>query len=425
MKTIKQNLNFLTASQYKILRLLCHTSKNLVNETLYIIKTRHKEGKPYIKEYALIKELKGSINGRILQSNMTQQIIKSVSYMYTTFFTLLKKKKLGELNKEIKEPNYLPKNGYYPLIIQDLPDSIKNKHTFTIPYARSFLKKHNPIEIRIPSILQSKDIREIRIVPKYNARIFEVHYAYNDSKDVISSNPNNLDKDSALAIDLGVNNLATCVDTCGNSFIIDGKKIKSYNQWYNKKISYLERIKSHQGYSVKYTKQQANITAKRNRRILDYLYKTSHHIVNYCILNNIGIIVMGYNDSLQRDVNLGHKTNQMFKQIPFGQLKDILERLCKESEINFITIDESYTSKASFLDNDPIPTWSDQKDIKYIFSGKRINRGRYMSSTGKEINADLNGALNILKKSNVVPDAIIRLYSRGELNTPIRIRLHK
>lgn len=424
MLTVKQNLNFLSAKEYKILRYLCHTSKNLVNETLYTIKTRNKQGKSFLGKYDLIKEMKTSNNGKILQSNIAQQIIKSVHHMYSTFFALLKKKKNHIIDKEIKEPYYLDKSGYYPLIIQDMPVSLYKDHMFTIPYSRSFLNTHRSITIKLPLCLYGKTIREIRIVPKYNARIFEIHYAYiEDSKDI--KNVSNLNRESALAIDLGVNNFATCVSTEGKSFIIDGKKIKSYNQWYNKQIAFLESIKFHQKIGVKFTTKQAKITIKRNRRISDYIYKASWYIIRYCLANNLGNIVVGFDPGIQRKAKLGHVNNQMFKQLPFGQFLKTLERLCNTFNINLKPIDESYTSKASFFDGDYIPNFSDKDSNLYKFSGKRVKRGLYKTLNGMCINADLNGALNIMKKSNVVPDAVIRLYNSGELNAPIRIRLHK
>ena len=113
--------------------------------------------------------------------------------------------------------------------------------------------------------------------------------------------------------------------------------------------------------------------------------------------------------------------NQNFVNIPYGKLRDKLVYLCKLYGIEFKLQEESYTSKASFFDGDEIPIYDKENPQEYIFSGKRIKRGLYQTSVGKLINADCNGALNILRKSKVVDLSI--LYNRGELDTPKRIRV--
>ena len=151
----------------------------------------------------------------------------------------------------------------------------------------------------------------------------------------------------------------------------------------------------------------------------DIIHKTCKYIINYALENNITNIVCGMNKDFQRNSNLGKKKNQEFTQIPFGRLRDILKYLCELHGINFIEQEESYTSKSSFWDKDLIPVYGD-KNIP-IFSGKRIKRGLYRTANGTLLNADVNGALNILRKSNVV--SLNALYSRGELSTPMRIRV--
>ncbi|WP_336004953.1 transposase, partial [Fusobacterium polymorphum] len=160
---------------------------------------------------------------------------------------------------------------------------------------------------------------------------------------------------------------------------------------------------------------------KRNNRINDYLSKAARIIINYCLNNDIGKLVLGYNEDFQRNSNIGSINNQNFVNIPYGKLRDKLIYLCKPYGIEFKLQEESYTSKASFFDGDEIPIYDKENVQEYIFSGKRIRRGLYQTSTGKLINADCNGALNILRKSKVVDLSI--LYNRGELNTPKRIRV--
>ena len=355
---------------------------------------------------------------------MAQQIISKVDIMFKSYFGLLDAKKAGKVTKQVNLPNYLPKDGHYSLIIQEMPWFVNNK--FSIPYSRAYSKTNKRIVITLPTILINKkdSIREIRIVPKYNAKEFEIHYTYKIDKqnEVLSNNTVN---ESALAIDLGISNFATCVSTAGDSFIIDGKRLKCYSQWYNKRYAELESIKTRQKYGDSLTKQQVRILLKRNNRFDDYINKAIKYIIQYCIKNTIQIVVLGYNKNYQLDAHLCKKVNQTYTQFPFGMFKKNLEHKCKLYNIKFIEQEESYTSKASFLDKDDIPVYDPDMPQKFNFSGTRIKRGMYKTSKGILINADVNAAYNILCKSKVVPNAIQWLYNRGELNTPLRIRLHK
>ena len=150
--------------------------------------------------------------------------------------------------------------------------------------------------------------------------------------------------------------------------------------------------------------------------------KSARIIINYCLKNNIGTLVCGYNETFQGNSSIGKKNNQNFVNISFGKLREKIEYLCKLYRIKYIEQEESYTSKASFFDNDIIPTYNADNPQTYTFSGQRIKRGLYKCANGKTLNADINGALNILRKSNVV--SLTGLYDRGELDTPIRIRVY-
>lgn len=149
--------------------------------------------------------------------------------------------------------------------------------------------------------------------------------------------------------------------------------------------------------------------------------KAARKIIDYCIQNDIGTLVVGYNETFQRNSNIGKANNQNFVNIPYGKLREKLEYLCELNGIAFVKQEESYTSKASFWDKDTIPVYNNDNPKSYVFSGKRVYRGLYQCANGKRINADVNGALNILRKSSVV--SLDALYSRGKVDTPIRIRV--
>ena len=413
--TIKQQVKHLTKEEYNILRELCRTAKNLTNQAIYNVRQHYFQEKQYLRYEANYHEIKHLENYKLLNSNMAQQTLKDVDSMFKSFFALIKLAKQGKYNfKHIRLPNYLPKNGYSNLIIADF--KIKNNNILTIPYSNTFKKKYNTkIQIKVPKILEDKKIKQIQIIPKFNARFFEIQYIYEVQEENIQLNINN-----ALAIDLGVNNLCTCITNTGKSFIIDGKKLKSINQFFNKQNAKLQSIKDKQ--NIKWqTKQQFLISRKRKNRIDDYINKTCRYIVNYCLTNDVGVLAIGYNQSFQSRANLGRKINQIFTQLPFGKIREKLEYLCKRYNINYILQEESYTSKASFFDNDDLPIYNMDNPQTYEFSGNRIKRGLYQTKDGYRFNADCNGALNILRKSKAVDLSV--LCNRGELDTPKRIRI--
>ena len=413
--TIKQQVKHLKKEEYNILRELCRTAKNLTNQAIYNVRQHYFQEKQFLKYESNYHEMKNSESYKLLNSNMAQQTLKDVNEMFKSFFSLIKLAKQGKYNfKHIRMPKYLPKNGYANLIIGMI--NIKDDNILTIPYSYTFKKKYETkIQIKVPKVLENKKIKEIRIIPKFNARFFEIQYTYEIQEEEIKLNTNN-----ALAIDLGVNNLCTCVTNTGKSFIMDGRKLKSINQFFNKQNAKLQSIKDKQNIK-KQTKQQFLISRKRKNRIDDYINKTCRYIINYCLTNDIGTLVIGYNQSFQCKSNLGKRNNQIFTQLPFGKVREKLEYLCKRYNINYVLQEESYTSKASFFDNDDLPTYNMDNPQTYKFSGKRVKRGLYQTKDDYCFNADCNGALNILRKSSVVDLSV--LYGRGELDTPKRIRI--
>ena len=400
--TVKQQLKHLSKEEYLSLKELSHTAKNLYNQAVYNIRQYYFQENKYLNYQKNNSLLKSSDNYKTLNSNMSQQILKEVDGSFKSFFGLLKKKNKGMYNAKVKLPSYLPKNSFTTLVIGFVR---LNEDTLVIPYSNSFKKDHKKISIKIPPILLDKKIKEIRIIPKFNARFFEVQYTYE-----VQEEQRNLDKNHALAIDFGINNLATCVTNKGKSFIIDGKKLKSINQWFNKENARLQSIKDKQKYDKKPTLRQKYLYSSRNNKVNDYMSKTARKIINYCLENNIGTLVCGYNETFQRNSNIGKANNQTFVNIPFGKLREKLEYLCKLYGLIFVEQEESYTSKSSFFDMDILPKFEVDKPQTYSFLGKRIKRGLYQTSKGYIFNADVNGALNILRKSNVV-------------DTPSRIRI--
>lgn len=399
----------LSKAEYFQLRELCFFSNCLYNFALYNVRQQFFKDKTYLRFESNYYECKDNDNYKLLQSNMAQQTLRAVDFAFKSFFG-----SVGKV-KSARPPRYRKKGGLYNLIITGNSISIQNGY-LTIPQSRTYssLLNSHRILIKVPERLQGKNIKEVKIIPLYEGRAFKIAYCYKVDEENL-----NLNRENSLAIDIGLDNLATCVTNFGTSFLMDGRKIKQINQKWNKRRAYLQSILMKQGcYSSRLLKR---ITLKRNNRINDCLKKTARYIVNFCIANNIGTVVCGYNLDFKREINLGKKINQQFTQIPFGALRRQLENLCARYGMSYIEQEESYTSKASFLDLDELPIYDAEKPYTGTFSGKRIRRGLYRSKSGKLINADVNGAANILRKSKQKVN--FEQLCTGLLDSPMRIRV--
>lgn len=416
--TWKCKLKNLTAQEYQYLREMCYLSKNIYNESVYNIRQHYFAEGTYLRYEANFGQMKFSENYINLGSNVSQATMRKADQSFKSFFGLLKKSKQGTYeNWKIRLPHYLKKDSFYPVEFIHAGEADLSKGKFKVPMSKYLRDKYLGLKlyIHIPEYIRDKKVHTISIVPKYNGKYFEARIVF-EKEDCITD----LNSENALAIDLGINNFATCATSITKSFIIDGRKVKSINQWYNKELSRLNSIKDKQ--KIKgCTKRQYLISSKRDRQIQNFIYNSTKYIVRYCIDNNIGNIVVGYNDGFQDKADLGKVNNQQFVMLPYGKFKSRLEYLCKLYGINYQVQEESYTSKASFWDKDEIPKWNPLNPKHGNFSGKRIKRGLYQTKSGKLLNADVNGALNILKKSNIV--SLETLYARGDVLTPTRIRL--
>ena len=214
-------------------------------------------------------------------------------------------------------------------------------------------------------------------------------------------------KERCMGIDLGLENMATVLSNTGMPPILfKGGVIKSINQWYNKMRSrYYATLrngqKNHEGSF--HSKRLLGQDKQRYRKVKDFFHKVSYNIVKIAKENEMDTIVIGKNDHWKQEINIGKKNNQNFVQIPHSQLIELITYKANAEGIEVILTEESYTSKASFLDEDDIPTYQLGNNKPHIFSGKRISRGMYRSKNQILINADVNGAANILRK--VIPKA--------------------
>ena len=183
----------------------------------------------------------------------------------------------------------------------------------------------------MPPILEGKKVKYIKIIPRQQAKYFEIQYTYE-----VAEKQREVDKQKALAIDFGIDNLMTCVTSEGKTFIIDGRRLKSINQWYNKRNAQLTSIKDKQKFGKKTTNQQQKISRKRNLRVNDYISKACRKVLNYCLKNQIGTLVCGYNVTFQRNPNIGKVNNQTFVNIPFGKIREKFQYLCKLYGLEYV-----------------------------------------------------------------------------------------
>lgn len=408
-------IRHLPKNQYEAILEMCVYANNLYNVGLYQIRQRFFEAHQYLRYTENYHLCKNNENYKLLQADVSQQILRICDRSFQSFFALLSKKKSGVYDKKVHIPHYRTKGGKYLLVLSTNSINIKNGY-LTVPMSRTFAKLHvglGTIRIPIPERIVDKRINEVRIVPVLNGKALKIQYCYEQEIE-----PQNLNADNVLAIDVGIDNLASCVTTAGTSFIIDGRKLKSINQWYNKQLAHYASIKDHQ-HIKGFTEGMSRITDKRNRRVMDYMHKAARYIVNYCIDNDIGTLIIGHNIGQKQSVNIGKLNNQKFVQIPFDQLRAYLKCLCEQYGIAYIETEESYTSKASFLDGDDIPVFNASNPYTGSFSGKRVKRGLYHTKENILVNADINGACNIAKKSK--QNLRVEGLRRGLLASPLRI----
>ena len=407
----------LTKEQFNALTEMCRYSNNLYNYALYCVRQYWFENKkflPYEQNYHICKT---NENYKLLAAGVACQTLKCVDRSFKSFFNLRKKAKSDEYRfRDIKLPRYHKKGDLYLLIMSTNALNIRNGYLL-VPMSMKYRELHCELKIEIPfpKRIDPKSVKEVRILPCQHGRFFKIQYVYK-----VEQEPLGLNKYNALGIDLGVNNLATCVPTNGTPFILDGRRIKSINHRWNKERARLQSVADKQGIRGGKTNRVYRITERRNNKVKDVIRKSARYVVEYCKQHDIGTIVVGYNPEFKHSPKLGKSNNQNFTQIPLGDFRLTLKSLCDRYDIDYVEQEESYTSKSSFLDNDPLPEYKAEQPYKGTFSGKRIKRGLYKSSNGTLINADVNAAANILRKANRIDSSKL---CQGLLASPQRIRL--
>lgn len=414
------------SSQFKQIDHLCFLSKNMYNYGNYIIRqkfietTKEKEegirsSAIWIRYNELDKELISTKQPDYfaLPNNTSQKVLQQLDKNWKSFFVSIKdwKRNPHKYKGIPKLPKYKDKkNGRNEVIFTANQFRVKNGFIH-------FPKKAGLDPIKTGIDLMVCKLNQIRLVPCTNS-MYKIEIVYdkpNDDKIDHSEGEDNL-----LGIDIGINNLMTLTSNKVGftPIIIKGRQLKSVNQYFNKIKSKLQSELALQ-YPNRHTSNRINkLTIKRNNKVDDYIHKATCIVKQICLDNNISKIVVGLNKQWKTDINIGKQNNQNFVGIPHSRMIEMLVYKLGEIGCEVIVREESYTSQASALDLDFIPTYNSKNEGNFTFSGKRIKRGLYKTKDGILLNADVNGSYNILRKE--FGDAVMPT-DRGLILNPISI----
>lgn len=389
--------------KFKIIDQQCYHAKNLYNEANYILRQEFMQNKNYISYQQMHSDMKTNENFKLCMSQPANCVLRVLDKNWKSYFVAIKdwnqhpEKYLGMP----KLPKYLKKNGRFLWMIPNnacLYDKENGEVYFRVKKLQGYHWKCRCLGRLI----------QVRFVPRGSCYIMEIVYEVEIPK-IKQQLPKRI-----VSIDLGVNNLVTLANNIGlNPIIINGKGIKSINQFYNKRKAEEQSqlmIRNKQYWS----KKLDVITFKRYQRIKNYMHNTSAYIVKWCKENNIDTLVVGKNDGWKQNTNLGKINNQKFTYIPYEMLLGQLKYKCENIGIHYIEVNEDYTSGTSFLD-DELPVKEN-----YDYS-RRIKRGLFKSKSGLLINADVNAALQIMRK--VFPNAFDGRYGIEGVLTPVVINV--
>ena len=377
---------------------VCHKSGLLYNYVLYQVRQGIFSGN-YLKEYDLSTKLgrENQSDFRNLPSIVSQQVVKQVFHCIKIWIKLKKDYEKNPSKYEARPglPKYKKGKKQNMLVFTTSACRVRDGYIH-------FIK--NIVEPIKTNIGENK-LCQVRIIPQATCYVVEVIYEKKES-DL------HLNRSNILSIDLGLNNLCSCINNVGlQPFIINGKIMKSFNQWFNKKRAKWMGFVGDKGTS----NRLRWLNNRRNLWIDDKLHKVSRWIINFCKRNNIGSIVIGLNKGWKQNIDLGKKNNQKFVEIPFSKLIDKITYKGKLMGINIQTTEESYTSKIDHLAFESLKK-------QEVYLGKRKKRGLFQSSIGKLINADINGAIGIGRK--VFGDSYVsRIIDSGLAFNPIRVNV--
>ncbi len=409
MQLVEQHCIDRRDPRYVVIDEAAFKSKNLYNAALYEIRQSFIHEGKYLDYHEIQRRMQSHEAYKALPAKVSQQILMLLDKNWTSFKEALKayEEDPSKFTGRPRLPKYKHKTEGRNILVYTI-QAISKKG----------LKKGlvQPSMLPISVKTKQKDIDQVRIVPRNGYYVVEVVY----TKEPV---PANVDPSFCVGIDLGVTNLAAIASN-REGFVprlVNGRPVKAWNQWYNKRMKHLKKELPKED-RERVTRQMERITNTRNRRIDHYLHTASKRIVDFLVEERIGTVIIGKNPFWKQGVNMGRKNNQNFVSIPHARFIDMLTYKAALVGIQVQVTEESYTSKASFLDLDPIPDYKPNDEEQHVFSGKRIGKRNrlYRTKDGRKICADVNGAYNILRKRK--PDAFAK-GPAGYVVHPVRLAI--
>ena len=397
MQLVEKHIIKKTNKYFKEIDKSAFASKNLYNAANYIIRQEFFATGHYLNYNNLDKKLQNTEQYKELPAKVSQQVLTNLDNNWKSFFASIVEYKINpqKFNGRPKLPKYKEKQKGRNLLTYTI-QAISKKEL-----KNGYIK---PSKLNIFIKTKQNKVDCVRIIPKHTYYVIEVVYS-------IEPQVTSVDINLIAGIDIGLDNLATVTSNKPGfiPIVVNGRPLKSINQFYNKMKAELQ---SYVG-DKKSSNRIYRLTDKRNRKIEHELHVASRFITNFLLEENIGHLIIGKNINWKQEINIGVKNNQNFVSIPHSHFINMLTYKAELVGIKVTLTEESYTSKASFLDNDEIPVYDKNSVNNYKFSGKRIKRGLYKSKNGKLINADCNGSYNVIKKvapkafSNGVEDVVV------------------
>lgn len=409
MTVIQQVEKHIIKKSHPYYNMLCeytHLAKNLYNHANYLVRNEFVETGKWLQYQELDKILKQDFDypdySNMPASQSAQQVLRLLETSWKSFFKSIKdwSKNKEKYSGKPKLPKYKPKDGKMVLIITN--QQVRQKGDL-LHFPKTFCGF--TVRPRCITLDNFEKINQVRVVPKGQSFCLEIVYSISVESDLLPDNGR------YMSIDLGLDNLATVATNIGlNPIIVNGKGLKSTNQYYNKKKAHYQSV-AKQMNNQHYTNRLYRLTQKRNLKVEDYLHKASRYIVDFALENQINTIVIGNNKNWKQSSSLGKVTNQAFVSIPHQKL---IDKICYKAQlcgIQVILTEESYTSGTSFLD-------SELPEKVYYNKKRRVHRGLFVSNQGIKINADVNAAFQIMKKvfPNVFSDGV-----EGVVLHPVRV----
>jgi putative transposase len=388
MQLVEQHVISRRDPRYGVIDEAAFRSKNLYNAANYEYRQAFIHEGRYLNYNEVQKRMQSHEAYKALPAKVSQQIVMVLDKNWKGFREALKayyedsSKFLGRP----KLPKYKHKVDGRNILVYTIQAISRGKDGLKCGIIKPSLLA---IEVKT----QHKDVAQVRIVPRKGFYLVEVVYEQEPK-------PTAVDPSLMAGVDLGLNNLVALTSNKPGfvPVVVNGRGLKSCNQFYNKRRAQLQKSLGHPGS----TPRMEKLTNKRNRRVDHDLHTISRFVIELLVAEGIGTLVIGKNDGWKQEANMGKRNNQQFVQLPHARFISMLTYKAELAGITVKLTEESYTSKASFLDRDPLPTRKAGGE-KHTFSGKRIKRGLYRASDGRVVNADINGASNIVRK--VAPNA--------------------